>query len=94
MKKQINSKKILKKIILTFVFVYVAYILINQQQTLNSYRRTEAFYSNQIETKTAQRESLTYSKENINSLEFIETMARERLDMFLPNERVFVNIVR
>ena len=31
-------------------------------------------------------------KDNINSPEYIEEIAREKLGMYLPNERVFIDI--
>ena len=31
-------------------------------------------------------------KENINSPEYIEEIAREKLNMYLPNERVYIDI--
>jgi len=31
-------------------------------------------------------------KENVNSKEYIERVAREKLNMFLPNERVYIDI--
>jgi len=31
-------------------------------------------------------------KENVDSTEYIEEMAREKLDMYLPNERVYVDM--
>ena len=32
------------------------------------------------------------TKENVNSTEYIEEVAREKLDMYLPNERVYIDI--
>ena len=37
-------------------------------------------------------EELVSTKDNVNSKEFIEQMAREKLDMYLPNERVYIDI--
>ena len=34
---------------------------------------------------------LNQQKDNVNSLDFIEEMAREKLDMYHPNERVYVD---
>ena len=31
-------------------------------------------------------------KENINSDEYIEQIAREKLEMYYPNERVYIDI--
>ena len=37
------------------------------------------------------KEELTQKKEDVNSLEYIEQTAREKLDMYYPNERVYVD---
>ena len=41
--------------------------------------------------KKQNRDELTKKKEDVNSLEFIEEMAREKLDMYHPNEKVFID---
>lgn len=91
MKNILKNKKILKKIIYIAIAVYVLYILINQQKVLNSYKSAQEYYQNEIQTKLAYQESLRETKNNINSEEYIEEMAREKLDMYLPNERVYVD---
>ena len=35
--------------------------------------------------------TLSKRKEDVNSLEFIEQMAREKLDMYYPNEKVYMD---
>jgi len=90
----LKSKRIYKKLIILAIAVYIAYVFVSQQRVLESYRASERYYLNQIEVKSARRDSLAETRANINSEEHIERMARERLDMFLPNERVYVNISR
>ena len=85
-------KKMLKKIGIIFIIIYVLYIFTNQQKTLNSYKSTQAYYHEQIEEQTEYQKKLTETKSNINSEEYIEKMAREKLDMYLPNETVYVDI--
>ena len=36
-------------------------------------------------------DKLNEEKSNVNSPEYIEAIAREKLDMYLPNERVYVD---
>ena len=38
-----------------------------------------------------EKEELAKKKEDVNSLEFIEQTAREKLDMFYPNEKVYID---
>lgn len=85
-------KKIYKKIIMVAIIVYFAGILISQQKTLNIYKSAEAEYKQQLEEATETKEALLKTKQNISSLDYIEEVAREKLDMYLPNERVYVDI--
>ena len=46
----------------------------------------------QIEEAKTKNSNLIAKKENVNSKEFIEEIARDKLDMYLPNERVYIDI--
>lgn len=91
MKKQLKTNKIYKKLLILGILVYVAYIFIGQQKTLNSYKNTQDYYIEQLNTQLAYQESLNKTKSNIDSKEYIEQVAREKLDMYLPNERVYID---
>ena len=91
MKKNLKTNKIYKKLLILGVLLYIAYIFIGQQKTLNSYRNTQKYYSEQLNKQLAYQESLYETKANINSKEYIEDVAREKLDMYLPNERVYID---
>lgn len=82
-------KKPYKKIALLFIAIYVVYTLIAQQKTLNAYSTEQENYSKQIEQEQANKETLLKTKEHVNSTEYIEDVAREKLGMYLPNERVY-----
>lgn len=86
--KKINLKKIL---ILAFA-LYVIYTFFVQQQTLNAYKAEEDKYAKQIENAQKEQQELIETKNNLNSDEYIEQIAREKLDMYLPNERVYIDI--
>ena len=88
----LKNKKIYKKLFILAILVYIAYILISQQKTLNSYKNNKSYYISKIQEQEEQRENLMSMKENVDSTEYIEEMAREKLDMYLPNERVYVDI--
>ncbi len=91
MKKKSNSKKIYS--ILLFVFlIYCVSILIKQQVKLNSYETEKNYYQSQIESLNTKKEELTETQENVNSPEYIENIAREKLEMYMPNEKVYVDI--
>ena len=90
--KKINFKKLYKKIPILFFAIYVIYTLISQQQILNSYKVEANKYTNDILQAQAEQEKLNETKNNINSNEYIEQIAREKLGMYLPNERVYIDI--
>lgn len=91
MKRIFRNKKILKVIIILIVLSYFIYILIKQQTTLNSYQTEQDYVSSQIQDQQEYKNELADMEANINSDEYIEQIARDKLDMYLPNERVYVD---
>jgi len=90
--KRINFRKILNKLFILVFAIYVIYTFFMQQQTLNAYKAEEEKYSKKIEEAKNEQEKLLQTKNNINSDKYIEQIAREKLDMYLPNERVYIDI--
>ena len=84
-------KKIYKKLIVLLIGVYAIFTIINQQKTLNQYSKQTEELNQQIAEETENKEELAKQKDNVDSLEFIEQMAREKLDMYYPNERVYID---
>lgn len=91
MKKKTNKNNLIKKVCFIGITIYVMCIFINQQKTLNSYKTSQEYYQDEIKTKLAYQETLKETKSNINSEEYIEEVAREKLDMYLPNEKVYID---
>ena len=89
MKNVFRNKKILKVIIILIVLSYFIYIIVKQQTTLNSYKSEQDYVSEQIQEQQEYKNELADMKANINSDEYIEQIARDKLDMYLPNERVY-----
>lgn len=85
-------KKIYKKALLIVIACYAISIFASQQQTLNNYNQEIYKYEEKIEEANETKESLIAMKENVNSPEYIEKIAREKLGMYLPNERVYIDI--
>lgn len=81
-----------KKICIIVFIIYVAIVFFNQQQTLASYNSQKDYYSQKIAEAKEYNETLTTTKENLNSDEYIETICREKLDMYSKNEKVYINI--
>ena len=86
-----KSKKIIKMIIILVAIIYAIVTFANQQKTLNQYAKNCENLSSQIEEQKEYKEELSKKKEDINSKEFIEETAREKLDMYLPNEKVYID---
>lgn len=87
-------KKLLKKIVIIIFLIYFSYIIFSQQQSLNSYAESQKYYSEQISLEQENKEELLETKNNINSLEYIEKIAREKLNMYLPNEKVYIDVTQ
>ena len=86
-----KKKKILKRLIILLIAIYFIFTLINQQKTLNQYSRNSEELNTQIAEAEEEKEELTRQKDNVDSLDFIEKTARDMLDMYYPNERVYIN---
>lgn len=85
-------KNIIRKILLIAVGIYIISIFISQQQLLNTYQKEIGKYETQKQEAEETKESLVAMKDNVNSPEYIEEIAREKLGMYLPNERVYIDI--
>lgn len=85
------KKKIIKKILFIILGIYTIITLINQQKLLNTYSQNKQKLVSQIEQAKEEQDELNQTKENADSLEYIEEIAREKLGMYLPNERVYIN---
>lgn len=89
-KKLINN--LFKKVCIIVFIIYVTIIFFNQQQTLASYNSQKDYYSQKISEAKKYNDTLLTTKENLNSDEYIETICREKLDMYSKNEKVYINI--
>ncbi len=86
-----KNKKILRNLLIIAIIIYIAFVFIDQQKTLNEYSKNTEELNQQIASEKATNEDLNQQKDNVNSLDFIEEMAREKLDMYHPNERVYMD---
>lgn len=86
-----KKNKLLKRILILIIAVYAVFTLVNQQKILNEYGKNSEELNTQIAEAKEKKEELTEQKDNVNSLEFIEQTAREKLDMYYPNEKVYVD---
>ena len=89
-----DKKYIIPLFIIAIFLIYFVVTLVSQQKTLNQYSSEAEIYAKQLETATEENKDLNKTKEDVNSTEYIEQMAREKLDMYLPNERVYIDMNR
>lgn len=86
-----KKKTLYKKLIIILVLAYAIFTLANQQKVLNQYSENSKELASEIEEKQAYNQKLIAEKENVNSKEFIEETAREKLDMYYPNEKIYLD---
>ena len=82
------------RIIFIAFAIYVVYTLVSQQKLLNAYAKEDRDYRNQIEQANETKKELSETLESLNSTEYIEQIARDKLDMYLPNEKVYIDITQ
>ncbi len=85
----LKSKKIFNSIIV-IILVYTIIVCISQEKKLKDYDNQKKYYESQKVSLEKEQEELLEEQENVNSPEYIEEQAREKLDMYYPNERVYI----
>ena len=90
--KKVLINSLFKKICIIIFIIYVAVVFINQQQTLASYNSQKDYYSEKISEAEEYNQTLIATKDNLESKEYMETICREKLDMYSKNEKVYINI--
>lgn len=86
-----KRKKLYKRLLIILVLVYAIFTLANQQKVLDQYNENSKELASKIEEQQTYNDELISEKENVDSKEFIEQMAREKLEMYYPNEKVYVD---
>ena len=86
--------KLIKRLILIAIAVYALVTFISQQRLLNTYAAEKNQYANQINAAKQEQNDLNTTLNSLNSTEYIEDIARNKLDMYLPNEKVYIDITK
>ena len=87
-----NTKSlILYLIIFAFVVAVSINAIINQESKKQEIKMQISQYEDELEKLKSEKEELIEQKEKINTDKYIENVARNKLDMFLPNEKVYVH---
>lgn len=86
-----KKKKLYKKLLVLLVLIYAIFTLVNQQKVIDQYNSNSKELSSKIEEQETTNKQLVAEKENVNSKEYIEQIAREKLDMYYPNEKIYID---
>ena len=84
-----KKSKLLRNAFLIALIVWIV-MLIKQQISIVQYKDDLKNLSSKIEV-AENKENLEQEKQNIKSIDYIEKLAREKLGMYLQNERVYVD---
>ncbi len=87
-----GKKSPLLLFLLLVIFLYLSYIAVNQQQLMHAKNLTLSKLQDKIDQEARLNEELNKEKDMIQSDEYIEKVARERLGMVKKDERVYVDI--
>lgn len=86
--------KLLRNAFLIALVVWIV-MLIKQQLNISQYKDEIKELSSKIEVAENElnqnKQKLEQEKKNTDSLEYIEKLAREKLGMYLQNERVYID---
>lgn len=89
-----KKNKLLKNVFLIALIIWIV-MLIKQQINISQYKDDMKELSSKIEIAENElnqnKQDLEQEKKNTDSLEYIEKLAREKLGMYLPNERVYID---
>lgn len=91
-KRRIKSKS---KIILALtlcVFSYFTWTFVGQEQIIREKQSQIASINQKIDDEKSKNADLKKQKELVNSSEYIEKVAREKLGMVKPGEKIFVDV--
>ncbi|KNY27312.1 FtsB family cell division protein [Pseudobacteroides cellulosolvens] len=81
-------------IVIALILLYSGYISYSLKGLLDSKKEQHNDLQNKISLQKKQKAELEKQMKNINSDEYIEKVAREKLGMVKKNERVYVDVNR
>ncbi len=89
-----GKKGTLSKVLWAAVFLYVGYIFVQQQIRLHDLSVEEKQVSAEIEQAQQEQEELNHVMDIMDTDEYIEKVARQKLGFVKPDEQVFVDTSR
>ena len=89
-----KNSKLLRNAFFIALIIWIV-MLIKQQLNISQYKDEIKGLSSKIEVAESElnqnKQNLEQEKKNTDSLEYIEKLAREKLGMYLQNERVYID---
>jgi len=79
-------------ILMMGIVVYFVYVLIDQQTVLNQCKKNLVNMDSKIEEQQKTNRELKKQKDMLDSDEYIEEVAREKLGMVKQGEKIFVDV--
>lgn len=90
-KKKVDLKVLLKRGLLCVLVLYMGYLLIAQQFDLVRLGKENDVLDSKIAEAQKAHDELTQEKEDAETPEYIERVAREKLGYMKPEEKVFID---
>lgn len=90
-KRRFNPRKFVFAILAVGFAAYFVYVMIWQQLMISEKNREIDALQEKINAAGQQTEKLQEELDNLNDPEYLERIAREKLGLVEPNERVFVD---
>lgn len=90
-KVKINFKRFILSMLVLVFCVYFVGKMISQQVVLNRKNDEIQEITEQINSASRETDRLEEELESVNDPEYLERMAREKLGLVVPNERVYID---
>ncbi len=88
-----NRKKYkISRMLFIVAFTYFLSVFLIQQYKLNEYKVKENYYTTTIAEINSERAEYEALGEKTDSIEYIEKVARERLGLVKPYEKIFMDV--
>ena len=84
-------KKFVCTLLVMLVFVYMGYVLCNQQTKINQLNSDITACHHDIQEQNLETEKLNSTIASMSEDEYIEEVARERLGLVMPTEIIFMD---
>lgn len=89
---KLNFKRLAISVAVFAFCIYFVCMTFSQQKTINAKKRELEELNTQITAANNETESLREEYDSVSEPEYLERMAREKLGLVRPNERVYIDV--